>query len=341
MTTARWRTLSSKVGIPRGRVSLPVPFGMYTRRTGGARYVPDLARSSSDCRFPSRSCSYSSAVCPSTPTAPSLRVRSYAWYNQPRSMWWAREVNPICGACFASSAIRCCRVDMSPSSDALAMFPSNDSAMRHPLPSPGSLRVRFSWFLGTMECSDALCPYRRASLPSLGDTRPCACLRFSLRPDAGRGPGAFGSGSSPPAFPDGRPQGLSGSWGTPVCLCPVLGPRQDRSARPYDVYGMAPVCGDDKGSYDEALSGLDSRASARAVYASPLRSPQDDARLASGCLASFSGGIGYPQGSYERFPVCFLHPVLLSQAFLTQRHSPRTPGGKRRSECAWLFPQSS
>src|SRR5262249_3484060 len=47
-------------------------------------------------------------------------------------MWWAREVNPICGACFASSAIRCCRVDMSPSSDALAMFPSNDSMMKAP-----------------------------------------------------------------------------------------------------------------------------------------------------------------------------------------------------------------
>ena len=51
MTTARCRTLSSSVGIPRGRVSFPVPFGMCTRRTGGARYVPDLARSSSDCRL--------------------------------------------------------------------------------------------------------------------------------------------------------------------------------------------------------------------------------------------------------------------------------------------------
>jgi len=26
-------------------------------------------------------------------------------------------------------------------------------------------------------------------------------------------------------------------------------------------------------------------------------------------LASFPGGIGYPQGSNERFPVCFLHPA--------------------------------
>ena len=37
MTTARWRTLSSRVGIPSGRVSFPLPFGMCTRRTAGAR----------------------------------------------------------------------------------------------------------------------------------------------------------------------------------------------------------------------------------------------------------------------------------------------------------------
>src|SRR5437016_6026771 len=54
MTTARCRTLSSNVGIPSGRVSFPVPFGMRTRRTGGARYAPDLARSSSDSRFSMR-----------------------------------------------------------------------------------------------------------------------------------------------------------------------------------------------------------------------------------------------------------------------------------------------
>src|SRR5262249_36548601 len=89
--------------------------------------------------------------------------------------------------------------------DALVMFPSNDSVMRHPLPSPGFLRVRFSWFLGTVGCSDALGPCRRAWLPSLGDTRPCACLGLSLRPDAGRGPGAFGSGSPAPVFTDGTP----------------------------------------------------------------------------------------------------------------------------------------
>jgi len=43
----RYSTLSSKVGIPMGRVCDPSPFEMCTRRTGGAWYVPDFARSSS------------------------------------------------------------------------------------------------------------------------------------------------------------------------------------------------------------------------------------------------------------------------------------------------------
>ena len=39
--TARWRILSSNVGIPSGRVSPGEPaLGMCTRRTGGATYVP-------------------------------------------------------------------------------------------------------------------------------------------------------------------------------------------------------------------------------------------------------------------------------------------------------------
>jgi hypothetical protein len=178
-----------------------------------------------------------------------------------------------------------------------------------------------------MECSDALAPFRRASLPSLGDTRPCACVRLSLA--ARRRPGAWsfrvwqlhaslcGRGNS----------GFLRFLGNPNVLMPCswtpAGPRRQAIRR----LRHGPRCSDDEGSHDKALSGLDSRAWARAVYASSLGSPQDHARLASGCLASFPGGIGYPQGSYERFPVCFLHPVLLSQACLTQRHSPMTRCG--------------
>ena len=48
--------------------------------------VTTIRLSSRRCRLPSRSCSYSSAVTPSTPTAPSLRVRRYASFNQSMSI---------------------------------------------------------------------------------------------------------------------------------------------------------------------------------------------------------------------------------------------------------------
>lgn len=76
ISTARCRTLSSSVGMPSGLVFPALPgFGMCTRRTGGARYRPDLNRSSRLDRFASRPASYCAAVTPSTPAAPSLRVR--------------------------------------------------------------------------------------------------------------------------------------------------------------------------------------------------------------------------------------------------------------------------
>ena len=53
-----------------------------------------------------------------------------------------------------------------------------------------------------------------------------------------------------------------------------------------------------------------------AVYASPDESPQYGARLASMCWSDSHGRAFHPQGSYERFPICFLHLVLLSQASL-------------------------
>ena len=64
---------SSSVGMNRARL---VPgFSRCTRRTAGARYRPDLNRSSNSVRFASRSTSYCAAVTPSTPAAASLRIR--------------------------------------------------------------------------------------------------------------------------------------------------------------------------------------------------------------------------------------------------------------------------
>ena len=59
-----------------------------------------------------------------------------------------------------------------------------------------------------------------------------------------------------------------------------------------------------------------------AVYASPDGLPAYDARLASGRWSSSTGRAFHPQDSYERFQICFLHFIPLSQACLAQSHRP-------------------
>ena len=83
MTTARWTILSSKVGIPIGRVSPFVPFGICFRRTGGALYTPDFKRRWRSCRFSPRFSAYSSPVTSSIPAAPSfLQSGTSTWKPQ-------------------------------------------------------------------------------------------------------------------------------------------------------------------------------------------------------------------------------------------------------------------
>jgi hypothetical protein len=91
--------------------------------------------------------------------------------------------------------------------------------------SPGSPATR-----GTMRRSDFLRPSRRASLPSLGGTIPCACLRLSTQ--ARRRPGArsFVVRQLPRrSLSRWSPQDLPGSQATRMHLRPVLRPRQDRT----------------------------------------------------------------------------------------------------------------
>src|SRR6266571_2744306 len=54
ITVARWTILSSSAVTPIGRCCLASPrLGMYTRRTGCARYAPRRSRSDSSARFAS------------------------------------------------------------------------------------------------------------------------------------------------------------------------------------------------------------------------------------------------------------------------------------------------
>ena len=108
-----------------------------------------------------------------------------------------------------------------------------------------------------------------------------------LRPDAGRW--AWSCCVAAPTTWRWRRSGLPGSWGTLMCLCPGLRPRQDRRTRPLRCVDAAPAWWTAKAPATWRISGLDPTASALAVYASPRRLPGPDARLASRCWPSSTG----------------------------------------------------
>ena len=64
------------------------------------------------------------------------------------------------------------------------------------------------------------------------------------------------------------------------------------------------------------LSALNSMAFGLAVYASWSELPQYHAKLASSCWSGSTGRGSHPQGSDERFQICKLHLIPLSQALL-------------------------
>jgi hypothetical protein len=119
------------------------------------------------------------------------------------------------------------------------MFPSNGSMSRRPLPLPGSFRVRFPWFTGTMRRSDSLPPFRRASFPSLGDTTRHVCLFAPTAQTTDRGPGV-GNPVAPAGINVWRGPGSLRFLGDPLRLCPVLRPRSDRAHQAHSVCRHGP-----------------------------------------------------------------------------------------------------
>src|SRR6266478_128143 len=119
------------------------------------------------------------------------------------------------GALLASSAIRCCRVNTNSGFDAPVMFPSNGSLTQASPFLPGVPQVsvppaqRYYGMLRSPVVLPAVLRFLGLAVPV-----PCACLRLSSLPDAGRRPGAFGCGRTEPPFADERRLGLSSSWGT-------------------------------------------------------------------------------------------------------------------------------
>ena len=92
LATARCTSLSSTVGIPKGRV-LPLPFGISTRLTGGALYFFSFILFHISFTLSSILYSNSLVVSPSTPLVPFLFIIFHVSFRNSGVIMWARDVN--------------------------------------------------------------------------------------------------------------------------------------------------------------------------------------------------------------------------------------------------------
>ena len=151
---------------------------------------------------------------------------------------------------------------------------------------------------------DSLRPSRRASFPSLGNTRRCAC-RFApcgpARLTAGLG---FVSRSPLPAQIRLETTRVSqGSWRTPIVSLPCSQTPAGPTHQALRCVDTAPVQRTTKatqrfGNFGAQSHGFDNWLSTLRPVGCPHRT-QDSLPAAGQALP---GGIGCPQGSNERFP---------------------------------------
>jgi len=118
-----------------------------------------------------------------------------------------------------------------------------------------------------------------------------------------------------PGIRRGANRVLPSSWGTPIVRLHMFQSDAGRTActRPLRCTSVAPGHPTAKAP-TKGLSTLNSMAFGLAVYASQCGLLQHHARLASSCWSGSTGRAFHPQGSDERFLICFLHLFLLSQA---------------------------
>ena len=182
---------------------------------------------------------------------------------------------------------------------------------------PWVLRGEFPSFDGTMALCDSLCPSRRASLPSLGDTLRCACVSLPAVQDTK--PRAWGSYAGPHVrtVPQGGNQGLPGSRTTHCPFALFFDPGRTEHIRPIRCDGMAPAMSTTKAPTKIQLSRLNRTALGLAVYASSRALPHATQNSLPAAGQALPDGIAYPQGCYERFLMLLILP---SRAFLAQGH---------------------
>jgi hypothetical protein len=135
-----------------------------------------------------------------------------------------------------------------------ALGPDRGAVTRPPLPSAGSSWDECRRLRRYYEGLRPLPPRLAVLWCSPGDTRVAPGRSLPPGPDAApAGRESFGSGHSLKAVVRrGTTAGLSGSWGTLVCVGPVLGPRQDRYPRPIQDTNATPPLVQTVGSLREA-----------------------------------------------------------------------------------------
>ncbi len=204
--------------------------------------------------------------------------------------------------------------DRPPEDEAPDLVPDHGSVTRHPLPSPGSSRYKFPRFNGTMRCCDLSPPISPRFVSFAWRYLPCTRLSLPTL-ERVRQRRAWGwYPVAPSGMKERRRRDLPSSWGTLLCLRPALGPRRDQRYQAITVGQHGPTRIQLRGLSTRGNFGARSHGiGTRCLRFAPWVTPKD-ARLTSGCWPALPDGIGYPQGSYERFPRCFLHRFPLSQA---------------------------
>ena len=165
------------------------------------------------------------------------------------------------------------------------------------------------------------CLSRRASLPSLGDTMPasdCSLLCFLGCRSAQAWTLLRRRPSGPPVMETTRPPRFLGH---PLRICPALGPRPGRRAKPSRHAGAAPAHSTTKAPTRSNFRGSITRLLRSLSTLRPRGRPRPTQDSLPAAGYALPGGIGYPQGGYERFLMPISH-LPLPQAWPGAKNAP-------------------
>ena len=175
---------------------------------------------------------------------------------------------------------------------------------------PGAVRQLHRYYQDAMT---SCCSSRRTPLPSFGGTSVSLVAFAPRRTSAPPGPGVVDP-VSPAGMSLRRQQDLPKFLGNLHHPSAMFQTDAGRTActRPSSAAAWPLVIGWQR-LPRSTLSTLNSMAFGLAVYASQDGLPHHHARLASSCWSGSTGRDSHPQGSDERFQICNLHLIPLSQ----------------------------